>query len=124
MKLAQAFLIRLIKMSSEYIKISYPERIMGERNLLYAEMETLTSIKNLIEYKKIRRQELDLTLRLKSKIKMFNDTMKILDRMLPKITAKTQKTESAKLSESEIQEQDLESELEKIRQKLERIQAN
>ena len=111
-------------MSSEYIKISYPERIMGERNLLYAEMETLTSIKNLIEYKKIRRQELDLTLRLKSKIKMFYDTMKILDRMLPKITAKTQKTESAKLSESEIQEQDLESELEKIRQKLERIQAN
>lgn len=71
-------------MSSEYVRLSKPENVYGERNLLKAQMEILKLTKSYEEYKKLRKEEFSLKVILKTKIEEAKNCIKLLDSLLPK----------------------------------------
>lgn len=116
----------------EYVKFSPAEISYGKKNALHSEMEILTSIKHLSEYKKFRTQELMLKIDLRKKIEEANTAIAILEKSLPKTTFKEiQQQEEMEHQEIEnalphILEQkkrpSIEEELEEIRTKLQSLQ--
>lgn len=110
-------------MSSEYVRLSYPEKLFGEKNLLYTELELLTSTKRITTYRKLRKKELLLKIAVKTKIKEVLLAMKELDKMLPTAhLPRKKKVEEKKKMDKEIQEEmketGIEAELQAIRDKL------
>ncbi len=102
---------------AEYVKLSYAEKKYGEKNLLQSQLQLLNSIKHLKEYKKLRKQELLLKIKLKEKVIETIDELKMLDKRLPKVQPKH------KISRKENKENlSLENELEKIKNKLKALQ--
>jgi hypothetical protein len=69
----------------EYIGLNPSEQKFGEKNLLYCEMEVLTTIKRYQLYKKLRKEELALKSLLKKKVNELKDELKSLDHMLPHV---------------------------------------
>ena len=117
---------------TEYIKFSPAEISYGKNNTLHSEMEILTSIKHLSEYKKLRTQELMLKIDLRKKVEEINTAIAILEKSLPKTTFKeTQNQEEIEYQEIEnalpnILDQkkklSIEEELDEIRRKLQTLQ--
>lgn len=71
-------------MSSEYIRLSMPESIYGEKNLLKAQIEMLKVIKSYEEYRRLRKEELALKILLKTSIGDAHEKVKFLESLLPK----------------------------------------
>jgi hypothetical protein len=110
-------------MGSEYVKISYPEKVYSQKNLLQSQLETLTNIKRLREYTKLRKEELVLQIALKKRIEDILELLKLLDKLLPQTNLKLEKSpehtrQEIILDKEEKKNLTLEQELEAIRRKL------
>lgn len=71
-------------MKSEYVRISHPERIYGQKNFLQSQLEFLNLIKNFRTYKNLRKEEFVLKVALKASIGEALDLIGKLDGKLPK----------------------------------------
>lgn len=112
-------------MSSEYIRISKEQSVYGQKNLLQAELETLTCVKRMRAFKDLRKEEIILKIALKNKIEEVKEILNILEKILPKThddkkVHTNEKIDSIYSQESK-QKISLETELEEIRRKLERF---
>lgn len=111
-------------MGSEYIRYTTDETKEGQTHLLSAEMELLTALKHLRNYKKIREEENVLKISVKAKLGEIQETLKILDKLLPHASFMKEKEDPLLHSIKEHEdkkENSLEQELESIRQKLARL---
>lgn len=111
-------------MTEEYVRITSHEKLFGERNLLYVQMELLSSEKNLVSYNRLRKKENQLKIDLKSRIKEAFDLIKDLDKILPKVALP--KEEEIHIVEKPTLEDSwkpltLDEELIQIRKKLEKL---
>jgi len=116
-------------MGSEFIRLSHTSTVVGKKNLLYTELEMLNILKSLKEYKKLRKQEYELKVSLKSKIQQVIDYIKELERRLPEtsIKIKTLHSTSPKISPKTSQDKEkrisFDDEIYDIKKKLEKLQA-
>lgn len=110
-------------MSSEYIRLSNPENVYGERNLLKAQMEILKVTKAFEAYKNLRKEEFNLKILLKSKIEETKNNIKILESLLPKADKKMfMPQEAPKENLRSIKKRlSLEQEIDLIKKKLEAL---
>ena len=109
---------------TEYVRFSDPERIFGEKYILYGELGILNMLKRLKNYKKFRSEELILRLTLKKKIDDAQENLRVLDKLLPH--HKMEGLRKREMKEDLIEENEaltLEQEIEAIRRKLERLQS-
>ena len=101
------------------MKVEVPEQNYAKRNMLYVQMEFLTSLKRLKAYKALREVETDLKVMLKKKLDEISDELKVLDKLLPK-----EKDHSLPDAEKATRKkrEDFELEIQEIRRKIERLQ--
>lgn len=114
---------------SEYIKLTSEERLTGEKDMLQSEMAMLKSIKRLRAFEKLRKEELVLQINLKRLVGEALESLSMLDKLLPKTAFRPEVRIASSVPKQpievvkEIKEaNNLESELEKIRAKLSRLQ--
>lgn len=108
---------------TEYVRITFPEKVYGEKNLLYAEMEILTTTKRLIEYRELRKKEHDLKIKLKMRMQELMSLLDSADKMLPKVRVEeARKTEKKTEIQETIEDSSLDMELEKIKSKIASLQ--
>lgn len=70
-------------MSTEFVRITSPELVYGETNLLQSEMNLLTMLKQYQEYEFLRKEELYLKVELKKGIGELREHLNALAKMLP-----------------------------------------
>jgi len=100
-------------MKSEYVGLSYGEKVFAQKNMLQSQLEFLSSIESLKAYKKLRSEEFKLKVELKSKIGSLLDDLKRLEKILPNIEYKADVVKKKK--------NDLEREIAEIRRKLAKL---
>ena len=125
------------KKSPIYSRIGYEEAIGTKRNILEMQADLLKVIKNIEEYKDLRKKELIWKIKLKSLLKEVNDGIKYIESKVPeadelkefnkndkiekKISIEEGK-EFQKSKEAKIKKQSsIEIELEEIKRKLEEM---
>lgn len=107
---------------AEYVRFNGAERFYGEKNILHGELELLSFLKRLENYKSLRKDELILRLVLKKKISELNEALSVLDKMLPRDMPPNPEKKKEKKEESiDKGVLSLEQEIEVIRRKLERL---
>jgi|SRR3989344_7549200 len=119
-------------MSVEYILFGIDEMTEIKKGLLTAQLAALNSQQYLHNYKKLRSEEMNQKVKLKSLLDQVQNELQVLKALMPEtsqITSKTKQPLSAihELSSTYIQREEkqkssLESEIESIRQKLQRLQ--
>ena len=70
-------------MSIEFVRLTSPELVYGETNLLQSEMNLLTMLKQYQEYEFLRKEELFLKVELKKKVGELKEHLNILAKLLP-----------------------------------------
>ena len=111
-------------MSSEYIKISNPEKIYGQKNLLQAQIELLQVMQRYKTFEKLRKEELILKVVLKTKIEEAESSLHLLDKLLPKSTFKLEKDKEKQSKDLLLYKKEkltLEQEINRIKEKLTRL---
>ncbi|MAG37784.1 hypothetical protein CMI45_00460 [Candidatus Pacearchaeota archaeon] len=109
--------------SNKFVRISYPEKLYAQKNLLHSELELLISTKYITEYKSLRSKEARLKIALKSRIGECLSLMKQLNKKLPKVKIpESDSLDSPSSQEESPQSDSLDKELARIRSKLERLQ--
>ncbi|MFH1289818.1 MAG: hypothetical protein ABIH92_00240 [Nanoarchaeota archaeon] len=108
---------------SEYVRVSPPEKVYGQKHLLQTQLELLNLIKSFHTYKVLRNEELVLKVTLKSKVEELINLITKLERLLPKAHY-TPETREEKEKDKKKRERklSLQEEIERVRQKLARIQ--
>ncbi len=117
----------------EYVRLSNSESTYSQKNLLQVELILLISKKALQEYKELRKQEFMFKIEVKSRIEETLTKLRDLEKLLPKSSYKIRtenkthpiirKIDSKSMFIQQVPEKDeLESELNAIREKLLRIQ--
>ena len=71
-------------MASEFIKLTGPEVEYGDRNLLHSQLDLLLMIKRYQSYEEIRKEELQLKIKLKKLVSDVKSHLDHLEKMLPK----------------------------------------
>ena len=105
----------------EYVKLTASEQAYSKKELLMSQMETLNIMKRYQKYKELRKQELALKSILKRKIGEVREELSVIDRSLPRMKEKTE--EDNQVIRIPIKKRhDLESEIEEIKRKIERLQ--
>lgn len=109
-------------MGSEYIKLSRPEVVYGQKNFLKAQLDVLDIIKHYLEYQKLRKQEFISKIELKNRIDGVKEQIAVLEKVLPK----TYMNESGKQNKIELEKESkevsaLQQEVDLIREKLARL---
>jgi hypothetical protein len=70
-------------MSTEYVRITPPEQVYGETNLLQSEVSLLTMLQQYQEYESLRKEELYLKIELKKKISEMKEFLDVIAKVLP-----------------------------------------
>src|SRR3989344_966991 len=78
-------------MSSEYIRLSSPEKRYGHKTMLEAQINLLSTLKRLKTYTQYRKQELTLKIELKRKMEEIKEHLDLLDKLIPHSELKIQK---------------------------------
>lgn len=104
-------------MRPEYIKIDSTEKVYGQKNLLKSQLELISVIKALENYKKQRNEELILKISLKNRLSELKSALEVLDKILPKPTITPAKETIIKFDEPR-KKLSLEQEAEEIKRKL------
>lgn len=110
-------------MSLEYVKLGQSENFNGQNNLLKGQLEALKGIKNLKSYKLLRKEEFILKIALKSKIAETLESLKNLDKLLPKVKYEHEEYKSEKDLKKEKEKRGVEGEIRAIEEKLHRLQS-
>lgn len=126
-------------MSAEYVRLTAPELVYGETNLLQSEVALLTTVQRYQEFKALKKEELFLKIELKRKISEMREFLSALAKILPesrsgeepqKMTkeikfvagkAKKEKPAAREIKET-LKKPSTETELEEIRKRLARLQ--
>ena len=66
-----------------HVRVGYEEAISAKRNVLSCEIDSLHALRNLKSYKRLRKQELTLTLRFRSQLKELVNKMSSLKNEMP-----------------------------------------
>lgn len=106
----------------EYVSLSPSEQNYSKKELLVTEMEILNVMKRYQKYKELRKQELALKSILRRKIIEVQEEIRLLDKILPKVHIEKTEEETAKITSHVVKRRDLESEIEEIKRKIERLQ--
>lgn len=101
---------------SEYIALNPQQHLHGKKNLLYGEMELLTTIKRYRTYLKLKKQELAIKRLLKKKFDELHDEVKNFDELLPR--TKEDQFRPLEINRAQKNRKDLESEIEAIKKKI------
>jgi hypothetical protein len=120
-------------MSYEYVRLTDTEVNYTKKHLLNTELEALTSLKKLKQYKKLRNEELAIKVSLKSSLDSLSQQLIILNKLLPHTSWDKKEQEEMKSSITTMNEPEtplfedktnnnLENQLEEIRRKLARLQ--
>jgi len=109
-------------MSSQYVKLSKPEIVYSQKNLLRTQIEVLNILKSYKVYQRLRKKEFMLKIELKNKINEVKDNIILLEKILPKMLLNNME-KNKPISTAIMREEDLtlEQEVERIRQKLSRL---
>ena len=70
-------------MSTEYVRISPPEQVYGETNLLQTQLSLLTTLKHYQEYELLRKEELLTKIELKKCISEAKEFLESVSKCLP-----------------------------------------
>ena len=103
----------------EYVKLENSERIYGQKNLLYCEMEILSVIKRYKAYEKLRKENSKVRDNLKKKVKELQDNLLSLDKTLPRLSSDRGGRIARRLPKKR---SDLEIEIDEIKAKLASLQ--
>jgi len=108
----------------EYVGLSHSSQLYGKKQLLYCEMELLSTLKRYTKYKKLRKHESALKNLLKRKISQLKTEIKVLDKLLPKIVHKELLAPHIKMTPQERKHRSkLEDEIDDIKEKLKALNA-
>lgn len=99
---------------SEYVGLSYGEKIFTQKNMLHSQLELLSGVKKLKNYKKLRLDEFKLKVELKNKIGLLLDDLRKLEKILPEV-------DYARKSKGVKEKGKLEQEIAEIRKKLAKL---
>ncbi|MEK6914936.1 MAG: hypothetical protein AABW89_00135 [Nanoarchaeota archaeon] len=102
----------------QFVGLEKPHVIAGKKQLLYCEMEVLTSLKKYNNYKKFRKEELALKNMLKKVILDLKKEMELMIQYIPQIKEDTKREEIVKNKQSTIRRDSLEEEIQRIRHKI------
>lgn len=105
---------------TEYISLNPQQHLHGKKNLLYAEMELLTTIKRYQSYIKLRKQEFAIKRLMKKKFDELHDIIKNFDELLPR--TKQDQFKPLEINRTRKKRKDLESEIEAIKRKIAGLQ--
>ena len=111
-------------MSSEYIRFESQELLNGQRALLESQVNFLNSLKNLGNYKKLRNEQFNLKIGLKTKLEALQQELIILDKTLPHTSNSSFQSEEERFEQSVMHKEQtsIEKELEEIQNKLKSMQ--
>lgn len=110
---------------TEYVKFSGHEKIYGEKNVLYIELDLLKMLKRVDNFKNLRQEELVLKIALKKRISELIEAMNLIDKLIPHHKMRGLHKEEEIMDEAEKKKNwTLEQELEAIRRKLEELEAH
>jgi hypothetical protein len=105
----------------QFVGLERPHVSAGKKQLLYSEMEILTSLKKYNNYMKFRKESLALKNLLKKVINELNKEMEILLEYIPKVKVEELKPKEIKEKPKPIppvKRDALEEEIQKIRSKI------
>lgn len=119
-------------MSHQYIRFSEEELKEAQKTLLQSQLSSLTTLKQLQAYKKLRNQEFALKVTLKSRIDELMNDLKSFEKTLPAIPMPKEnrgeienvqnKIEKTHEMVQEIQMSSLDAELASLKERLARLQ--
>ncbi|MCX8159087.1 MAG: hypothetical protein N3D20_02245 [Candidatus Pacearchaeota archaeon] len=81
---------------TEYVRLSHPEKIYGEKKLLESQISLLTLSKIMKEFNTHRKDELALKISLKKNLNEFKESLVELEHSLPKSTLYEEKLKEEK----------------------------
>lgn len=102
----------------KYIGLTKEQINFTKKSLLYTEMEILTAIKHLKNYKNLRQNELKAKILMKKSIANFNKEFKNLDTLIPEIPLEK---DSLGISSITKKRETLEMEIEDLKRKIARL---
>jgi len=107
-------------MNPEYVRISSLESSYGQRELLESQLKLLNILSILKRYRNCRNEEIAIRVLLRTKIEEAKESIEVLEKMLPKPSIKENERG---LPEEKIEKDryTLESEIEEIKRKLEKL---
>jgi hypothetical protein len=70
-------------MSTEYVRISPPEQVYGETNLLQTQLSLLTTLKHYQEYEALRKEELLMKIEIKKNVSETKEFLETVSKCLP-----------------------------------------
>ncbi len=113
-------------MRPEYIRLQPAEKNFGEKNLLHAQLESISVLNHYEKYKELRDEELILKIALKNKLSELKETLTLFERLLPKPLLKPHKGPEQHNSNVKIPSQPksrhtLGQEIEEMRRKLAKL---
>jgi hypothetical protein len=100
-------------MTTEYVRLTPPEQVYGETNLLQSEVSLLTMMQQYQEYESLRKEELFLKIELKKNIGEMKIFLDALAKVLPESNFEKEEEEKVKM-QMEIVEK-IEADVEKAR---------
>ncbi|MBU0760622.1 MAG: hypothetical protein KJ600_03470 [Nanoarchaeota archaeon] len=107
-------------MKSEFVKLSSSEKFYGAKHLLQSQLELLNLVQSFRDYKTLRNEELVLKVALKSKVEGTLELIAKLEKVLPKTEYGTREkvVKGGKKKEKKLS---LKEEIERVREKLEKL---
>jgi len=112
-------------MASEYVLFDKSELKSLEKTFLMTQMNAISSVKNIREYKKSRAQEFAFKIKIKSFLGEIQNELSVLDKLLPETSFKTEKQEEDLVilpEQKEDKSSSLEDELDRIKRRLALLQ--
>jgi len=104
---------------AEYVRLSPPEKVYGQKNLLHSQLEMLHLVQSFQRYRVLRNEELVLRVTFKNLVEQAMNMIDKLERLLPKAHYKAQTYEEKKREKKKTQRRlSLNEEIQKVREKL------
>lgn len=107
-------------MTEEYARLMNSEKTFGAKTLLQSQVFLLNAIKNIQKYDSVRNEELAAKILLRKKLAEVEDELKVLDKIMPRVREKSGEESETKKAFAK-KGTNLESEIEEIRRRIERI---
>ena len=118
-----------------HIKLDYGEALQAKKDILFSEMDLLKTLKIIRKYHELRQQELELKQKFRRRVKEIETAIKKTETLLPKVKMpeilkkeeplefiKPTKTERAQEKKKKTYSDEIEDQLEEIKNKLKSLE--
>jgi hypothetical protein len=82
---------------SEFVRLTSPEQVYGETNLLQSQLNLLTIVKQYREYETLRKDELLMKIEAKKLVSEIRESLDVLHKCLPESKLEEEQEKEAKL---------------------------